>query len=258
MTKLFITFFVAISVTPSAWSVENKNSQIRMHGESAKHARQRISKLLTHEPGSAVALEIPFDSLDFSQVPQWSVEAPMDYIFEAVRDARFIQTLAMPYFLRRISWLYPDDGCYARAAVTNQKLEEWGIPRLKKLFVFGDLNVKTKNAIDGIVEWWYHNVPVIQKDGVVYIFDAAVEPSRALPIDDWIRLMGQGTKTITAAICDPFAYGPWDRCIKPSQDVEEDAWADQISYLQDEWFQLKVLGRNPERELGDHPPWKKD
>lgn len=267
MQKHFIVFLVAIIFVPSAWSNSfsqdlntHLKSQKRLPGESAKQARKRIMKIFPgtlDDPSSAVAMEIPFDSLDLSQISPWKAEATVNYIFEAVRDERFLFTLGAPTFPRRISWLYPDDGCYARAAVTNKKLEEWGIDRLNKLFIFGDLNVRTDNAIGGLVEWWYHDVPVTQKDGVIYVFDAAVEPTRALALDEWIRLMGQGTKSITAAICDPYAYSPWDRCILPSHDVESDALADEDYFLGMEWHQIESLGRRPEKELGEYPPWKK-
>jgi hypothetical protein len=259
MQKQIIALLVALILAPSAWS-DSRNSQVRLPGVSAKQTREGLKSLFPHvleDPASAVAMEVPFDQLDFSQVTPWRAEADVNTVFEAVRDQRYLFTLGMPTFPRRISWLYPDDGCYARAAMTNKKLDEWGIQRMNKLFIFGDLNVRTNNSYGGMVEWWYHNVPVTQKDGVVYVFDAAVEPSRALPIDDWVRLMGQGTKSITAAICDPYAYSPWDRCILPSHDVESDAQSDQEWFLNMEWSQLDGLGRQPDKELGEHPPWKK-
>lgn len=66
--------------------------------------------------------------------------------FRSLRDARWLTMPGMRDFKRRSSWLYPDDGCFARAALGGQKLESWDYPRPKKLFIFGDLEVKTANS----------------------------------------------------------------------------------------------------------------
>ncbi len=257
---LFLTLISFQNVFAQELIRNPQNSQLRYPGESSFSARLRAMKstgVMQRDPSSPATVDVPFNQLDLSSVTMWPDRVQMEYVFEKIRDLRFLLTYEQPLFLRRISWLYPDDGCHVRAAMTNKKLEEWELPRLSKLFIFGDLNVKTSNSFNGYVEWWYHNVPVAQKNGVVYVFDAAIEPSRPLPLNDWVRLMGVGTNELTASLCDSYTYSPWDRCYKPNPNVEKGAEADQTVFLSEEWHQIEALGRQPDKELGEFPPWKK-
>ncbi len=86
-----------------------------------------------------------------------------------------------------IPFLYPQDGCYARAHAMSRILEELGIIS-GKVFVEGDLRVETNRSPDGYVEWWYHVAPIVmvRKNGqnVPFVFDPSIF-QRPVPVAEW-------------------------------------------------------------------------
>ena len=176
--------------------------------------------------------------------------------FEQLRDTRFLKSQKQKDFLRRPSWLYPDDGCWARAALANRNFFRWFNPIPKKIFAFGNLRVKTKNSPRGSVSWWYHVAPIVETEGEKYVLDPSIEYTRPLKLKEWLERMGRPSK-IKVAICDSGTYSPGDDCYKNTDGIESRAERAQLYYLNLEWNRLKKLGRLPEKELGDRPPWVK-
>jgi hypothetical protein len=179
----------------------------------------------------------------------------MNERFARMRDRRWLQTDDHPGFLRRSSWLYPDDGCFARAGLAIMNFAQWALPVPSKIFVFGDLVVKTANSPSGSVSWWYHVAPIVQVGADKYVLDPALEPTHPLKLEDWLAKMSVDVHRLEVAICASGSYTPDDRCDHVTDGVEAVAAGDQIGYLQDEWFRLEELKRDPTRELGAEPPW---
>ena len=175
--------------------------------------------------------------------------------FKKLRDVRWLTTEDHPDFLRRSSWLYPDDGCFARAALVIMNLSHWKIPVPNKIFVFGDLEVKTPNSQSGSVSWWYHVAPIVTVNGQKYVLDPAIEPLRPLKLEEWLSKMSSDVSTLEVSICQSGSYMPSDFCDKVTDGSEATAAQDQISYLGDEWSRLELLRRDPTADLGDTPPW---
>jgi hypothetical protein len=219
---------------------------------------------LSHE--SAYDSRLPIADLDFSVVPEWT-DAQVSAGFDAIRDPRWLSTKAME---RRESWLYPDDGCFARAALAGQRLEADGYVRPFKLFVFGNLVVQTANAPQkekacppwGEVSWWYHVVPVVRVGSTVKVLDPAVEPYHALEVHEWVKRVNSGVvdggpeSGITLSVCDEYTYDPYQSCLTAKAGAESSALSDEDSYLKLEWGRQVELGRKPRKVLGDDPPWK--
>jgi hypothetical protein len=134
-------------------------------------------------------------------------------------------------------------------------LIKWKESAPNKIFVFGDLQVKTKNSPDGLVEWWYHVAPIVEVNGEKFILDPAIEPHSPLKIEDWLRTMTGDIAKLEVAICGSGSYAPYDICDKTSDGIEAAAGRDQIQYLSNEWWRLEELRRVPLEELGDKPPW---
>lgn len=188
-------------------------------------------------------------------VTAWESAAVTTERFIKLRDVRWLATEDRPDFLRRSSWLYPDDGCFARAALAIMNLSHWKIPVPNKIFVFGNLQVKTVNSPSGSVSWWYHVAPIVAVNGQKYVLDPAIEPLRPLKLEEWLLKMSDDVSTLEVAICQSGSYMPSDLCDKVTDGNEATAAQDQISYLSDEWSRLEDLKRNPTIELGDTPPW---
>lgn len=223
---------------------------------------------------AAVAAANVFDSrttvaaANFANVPTWS-DADILAEFASTRDTRYMTTPDRPGFLRRISWMYPNDGCFARAEQVNVRVSQAGKPKPYKLFVFGafergaDLHVYTNNSSTGEVYWQYHVVPVVKNSaGEPIVFDAALSPCRPLPWKEWLLLMASNLSfydNLAAnngiTVAGPSSYHPYS-LVAGEPDHSAESLNDQTQfYLPFEWTRQTELGRDPNVVLGSTPPW---
>lgn len=186
-----------------------------------------------------------YDEAILPKATAWKSMEVLQKRFEAMRDAKFLVWRQRPEVLRRASWLYPDDGCFARAALANRNLFRWFHPVPNKVFAFGNLRVKTSNSPRGAVGWWYHVAPIVEVKKVKYVLDPAIEPSRPLILKEWLSRMGVPEK-IKVAICGSGTYSPGDNCEKETEGLELRAERAQQYYLTKEWQRLVRLGRESE------------
>jgi len=230
-------------------------SAYRHPEEDFVDAKARNVPFTTWAPSSKSAMDsaVAYKSIDTRKLPRVIDAVKM---FEFIRDARVLHTVAEPTFDRRSSWLYPQDGCWIRAAIARHLAKQQKYGDLQKLFIFGNLQVKTSHAPGGAVTWWYHVVPVFSDDkGVTRVIDPAIDPHDPLELKQWILAQVKDVKDATYAICSPATYGPTDICTQTNDKADAYAERDQESYLDMEWENLESLGRNAEEELGDYPPW---
>lgn len=75
-----------------------------------------------------------------------------------------------------IPFLYPDDGCYARAHEMIRLMRLQGIEG-EKIWIFGGLNPATSNHPDCQVGWWYHVAPTLQVNTSSGIEKRVIDPS---------------------------------------------------------------------------------
>jgi hypothetical protein len=207
-------------------------------------------------PAGDIESEEPIESLelpaaDYSNVPSWTWEN-ISNCFAFARDVRWLKMDGDPNFSRRASWLYPDQGCEARAEIICYRA---GLALLKKpykAFVSGNLKVTTDNAPPGktYVTWGYHIAPIVKSSatGNVWVLDPSVDAWMPLRIDTWLsRINGAAASVI---VKDPRSWGASgtatiDRAIEEM----ESTW------LKKEWDRQVALGRDPKKVLGDSPPW---
>ncbi len=200
------------------------------------------------------SLQVPLEKLDLSKVPALTDENVLQEAFSYIRDTRFITPSDNP-FQRRITWLYPDDGCFARAELMAQYLVDHNLPPPAKVFVFGDLQVKTPNSPMGYATWWYHVATAYRTPTGVLIFDPSVEPKNPLPFTVWASQIGAVNGSAGFAICSSHTFDPDADCLAPETITRERALNEQTAFLDPEWERLQSMGRNPQEELGDKPPW---
>ena len=234
--------------------------------------RARSSELRTEAAtGGAAAAVAVYDSrttvagLSFANVPTWS-DSDILAQFPTTRDKRYMTTSDNPSFQRRISWMFPEDGCFSRAEQLDVQAAQAGKTRPYKLYAFGRnplLRVYTNNTSSGMVNWWYHVVPVVKNSaGEPIVFDAALSPCKPLPWKKWLAMMvgdmalydnvaaGNGV-----ALGDSWSYNPYSLVSgEPSHSAE--SLTDQTgAYLPAEWNRQIELGRDPNVVLGASPPW---
>lgn len=227
----------------------------RFPEESFQQALQRVLGPESATPkSSAYGTATPLDQLDRSRASEWSSEiySPIE-VFHFIRDYRFMESIHSS-FSRRLSWLYPDDGCFARAEMMRLELEEKFGLKSSKLFIFGDLTVKTPFSPYGSVSWWYHVVPAFRQDQQVFVFDPALKFDRPMLLEEWLEVMGQNGKSPLLSLCAGAAYGPSSDCDSPIPD--SGVASDQSYYLQMEEDRVLSLGHPVDQILKDLPPWR--
>lgn len=262
--KYLISFYIVV-LSFNTLALSNTKSAYRNPNETAsKYIDVLHSKILTTDPNENILLlrgryptqvAATYAKTNLSPIKALPQNLNINELFTNIRDPRFIKSTP---FDRRPSFLFPDDGCFARSEVMSQHIEKLYKFKPSKIFAFGDLEVETPNTPYGVVTWWYHVAPVIQYNGENYVFDPSIEAHAPLKVQEWISKMGplEGNKAIKIAICDSNSYSPEELCENDSGYGIQNALEDQKHYFSLEWRRLIQLKRDPEMELKDSPPWK--
>lgn len=196
-----------------------------------------------------------FTALDVAKAPESS---DVTKLFAFVRDRRVLSDAYHGSFLRRLSWLYPHEGCWVRATLAAEWADHEKLTRPAKLFMFGNLEAKTPNSSTGKVTWWYHVAPIVRDgEGKLWVIDPAVNPAKPLSVEEELSAISYSAKVVKVAICSSSTYEPFDDCGGANVENPEAKAMNEIGqYLYLEWINLLELGRLPEKELGDEPPWR--
>lgn len=256
--KKFFALLLLFSGLAFSGSYDFPISSKRLPDETFQQAVKRHNKSIvtsTITPrDTPLGKKVPVEELDYSSVPMVTTYDELMQMFNFVRDTRFLHADDNPSFDRRISWLYPDDGCFARAALSVSMLDNEHLIKPAKIFAFGDLIVQTPYSSSGYVSWWYHVSVIVNYMGVIYVLDPALDPQGPIIVEDWYNKMGEVSE-INGAVCNPSAYDPFDDCLKATTKAEKRALSDQSVYLDKEWSRISRLGFDPNDVLGAHPPW---
>lgn len=245
-------------------SAVDENSAARFEWETYEEAlRRHQERYRKNHPeegtlaGTAQKNQVAVTQADLADVPVWS-DADIAEHFEASRDLRFMTTADRPSFQRRLSWLYPDDGCFARAELVNAKAQEAGKVRPYRLFSFGSLTVQTTNHPRGRVTWWYHTVPIVKSAASreVMVLDAAIDPRKPIPWKDWLLKQVTNLDNVKVSVCDGNAYSPSSPCTGSAAQTSSALRSQQTGYLLREWDRQVALARDPNQVLGNAPPWE--
>lgn len=218
--------------------------------------QQQLGSLDTWDEGTAYGQATELQYLKVNEVPQVEDQETLNALFNEIRDERMLKSPQVK-FLRRATWLYPDDGCFNRAALAVQTLKKKDIAPVK-LFIFGNLKVKTPYSPDQSVSWWYHVVPSFRVGKEIYAFDPAIEAKRPLKLQEWAERMkiADRKQELKFSICPHNTYTPYDLCEEAEDPSSEELQIDANHFLRAEFDRLKSLGRDPIQDLGDLPPWR--
>lgn len=235
------------------------HSAYRVPTESFGHSLGRyIKKLRTITPyssgqGTPIQKKKFYQDLDLSILPEWNDLKQANRFFRLLRDSRFLRNNIE--FPRRVSWLYPQDGCWLRAEVGKTFLNQWRAPKLAKVFIFGNLKVTTPNAPKGFVTWWYHVAPSFRIGEKAYIIDPAIEPKGPILLSKWILKQVPKLEQAKISICHEHTFSPSSQCFQAKKLSFSNTLKGQYKYLNREWNNLITLKRDPKKELGSEPPW---
>lgn len=251
-TSFSTVFFIIFFHLSLSWG------QVAPSGVSAKRApqvdlQQMVRRFHLYSGGtsasSVYAERTSVSKMRWTKVPEVSASELQD-IFEKIRDHK-------PLFdqggrARRLTWLYPDDGCYARAEMMAGEMSRSGHHQPMKIFVFGNLAVDSPFALGGRVYWWYHVAPVLRVGHKVYVLDPAIDSSGPLLVDNWL---GRMNSRVEVSVCSVQSYDPESPCFGGGPGQLNRAQRDEEFFLGAEWQRVLDLGRSPEDDLGGRPPW---
>ncbi|QLY25414.1 protein-glutamine glutaminase family protein [Bdellovibrio sp. KM01] len=198
------------------------------------------------------SLAKPMSQLKLNEIPALPSYQELVAQFYFIRDSYFVKAGYTP---RRLTWLFPDDGCYARAELAAEHLIMNHAISPKKVFAFGELHAATNNSPNGWVEWWYHVAVIYRVDNTAYVLDPALNPHQPLTLSQWGEAIGGNKTAVNYSICSKDAFDPDSACMQPPKIDEEMAEQEQEVFLPEEWNRILELGRDPEKELGNQPPW---
>lgn len=266
--RLFV-FVIFASLFNFSTAFGGNTSEQGIRGISQKRAPQEdwqeamansMAKVLSTQPSakfsSARSEAVPFDEVDWNKVPAWTGTTDIPTTFNHVRDLRFLDDPDKDSFLRRISWLFPDDGCFARAGLVKEVIFNREATLASRIFIFGNLSVKTDNHPEGSVSWWYHTAFVGRgENGEIFVFDPALQPSAPMLVKDWVLAQVPETSEATISLCHVDTYDPSSDCNRPRSSKENAMW-DIPYYLSYERARQVQLGRDADEVLGENPPWR--
>lgn len=203
-------------------------------------------------------------------VVAWPNINVIQHNFEKIRNIRYAKDTVYVDFLRRITWLFPDDGCWTRASAVIKDL--FGpyhnlvndFARPSKVFAFGNLCANTPNHVKGYVAWWYHTAPMIRdaETNQSYVLDPSVNPYTPLTVEKWMEEISSHSGACSRAnsfvekfsVCNGYGPNPFNYC-EDEFVTEFSAAVNQSTYRAYEYKRQLVLGRDPQQVLGDSPPW---
>ena len=234
----------------------NFSYSLPAHRAPGQNYLDKVQELITPTPFSK-DLTVYDSQIYFNELPNQKKNDFRNYdemfrFFKTLRDKQFI---AHKKRQRRSSWMYPQDGCWLRAELMNRNLEEISKKSLHKIFIFGNLNVKTPYSHSGEVSWWYHVALVASLEGEYYILDPSIESLRPLKLQEWVLKQVPTIEQVGLSLCAPNAFNPNSLC----EEIYPEAWeyvlGNQKVYLNMEEDLLVELGYDVDAYLGDHPPW---
>ena len=256
------------------------NSAIRPEGTTSEDWRAacmsaKRGDAILGSGGAVVDAGVIMSAVDFTAVPTWT-DAQIVQYFTYTRDLRYLydEGIPSPGDERRITWLYPDDGCYARAEQVVGLISDADSTLAKpyKLWAFDQLSnrleVYTENAYPSDhVNWWYHVVPLVKNSaGEPIVLDAAINPCGPLHWQAWLDSMiddvnrfNDPAEYLQVAVSDYWAYGPYDDVWNDDNipDHRQASLELEQDYVLDwEWDrQVNELGHTPADRFGDNPDW---
>lgn len=231
--------FLSLISTRSSSTQKNHNKHTKNNSDPKLHNYI--------DPQSAYNLRTFIVNINWKQIPEWQSLDQLINAFNIVHNQRQYNDTEIPSFLRRITWLYSEDGCFQRAANIAIQLNQLRMPKIKQLYIFNHI---TNN-------WVYHVAPAARVGEQVYILDPALNPLGPIKLWDWLELFTDSSANILSNLCDETTWDPNGNCYLYSfdyNDIDENKslqqWREEFQVLE-----RAKLGTLADDQLGDNPPW---
>lgn len=151
-------------------------------------------------------------------------------------------------FMRRGPWLYPNNGCYAKAAHVSALALQKGFQQPGKIYAYGNLEFNSPYAKNGRrVYWRYHMAAAYVFNGEVMVIDPGISSS-PMTQEQWFSHISPLPNSVRPKYCDVRNYSPLATCVGGRGNGANLNHVRGI--LRDEWSNLIRLGYNPAELLG--------
>ena len=201
-------------------------------------------------------------NVDFNTVPSWSRKEVMEG-FYLVRDHKHLPCSNVVGNKRAIPWLYPENGCFVKAALARRLLALKGYPNIRKLFVFGDFKYKSRWAETGYVSFKFHVAVATRVGDEIYILDPSVEYERPLLLLDWCQKLTSESQNsnIEYSLCNDMTVSHNSECDEVDERNEIGVRKElphtmeffAMEYLAKEYENIHQLGLDPKTLLAIKP-----
>lgn len=201
-------------------------------------------------------------NIDFDSIPSWSKKEITEG-FHLVRDHKYLPCSNVVNNKRAIPWLYPENGCFLRAALAKRLLSLNRYPKTKKLFVFGDFKYKSKWTKSGYVSFKFHVAVAARVESEIYILDPSVKYERPLLLLHWCEMLTSESqnKNIEYSLCNELTVSHNSKCdeiekfneIGTRRGIPHTVEFFTMEYLAKEYESIHQLGLNPRIELSIKP-----
>lgn len=182
-------------------------------------------------------------------MPVWPLTIEELQVFALEAEAtRMHQNPNPGNFLRKGPWLYPNNGCYSKAAHVSFLAKQKGFTQPGKIFAYGNLEFRSPYAKNGrVVYWRYHMAAAYVFNSQVYVIDPGMG-SALLTQAEWFAKISPTPQTVRPKYCDQRNYSPLTTCVGGSGNGANLNHVRGI--LRDEWSNLVRLGYDPYSILG--------
>ena len=219
--------------------------------------------------GSAGDLAVPVKDIDYDHagIPTVGSYEEVVKTFKIIRDTPFLigisTSLSPDLTPRRISWLYPKDFCYARAATAGMLADQKHLVRPYKILAFGDLAVNTPFIVGGTASWYYHIAEILgvkkssSSKAEYYVLDPAIDSSHPLPVNQWFNIMNsKNYEDMKGVVCNQYTFGPGSSCHAATELDDYLAFMVIQLSLKVEKENLSILDYDWTKLLRNNPPWE--
>lgn len=264
MVYLLSHIFLALIIPVKAEGVSAK----RPTGESYQKRAFELYNETQHDTGllsahstsvNAYASRQPLSKIDLNDIVEFHTQRELYELFTDIRDNRLLEDNQHYGFKRRLSWLYPDDGCFLRADLMNYMMEKKSLEKFSQIFIFGNLKVETQNSPSGYVSWWYHVAPITKVGDSYYVIDPAINHYEPTELNEWVQRQVEDKTDAQLSLCNSDVTSPFDggcKLVPNYRRLYDSTMSSMQSYLNDEWRRQESLGRDPFRVLGEFPIWE--
>jgi len=140
------------------------------------------------------------EKVNFNLIPEWNIDQIND-AFKLIRDFKYLHCSNIEGNLRKIPWLFVENGCFVRASLASELIKENLKLETKKVFIFGKFKFKSNWAKEKIVTFRDHVAIAARVKSEVYIFDPAIKYDSAILLKDWVNILTMDSDDMNYKLC---------------------------------------------------------